>query len=50
MVADIEELKQMETSELHARRLSAKEVSVNAAKKWKLHFPSRRWKSKKIFG
>ena len=28
MVADIEELEQMDASEIHARRLSAKEVST----------------------
>ena len=28
MVADIEELEQMDASELHARRLNAKEVST----------------------
>ena len=44
MVADIEELEEMDASELHARRLNAKAVS-NAEKKWKLHIPSRRWNS-----
>ena len=44
MVADIAELEQMDASELHARRLNAKEV-LNAPKKWKLHIPSRRWNS-----
>ena len=39
MVADIEELEQMDASELHARRL-------NTTKKWKLHFPSRMEPSK----
>ena len=37
MVADIEELEEKDASELHARRLNAKEVLINAAKKWKLH-------------
>ena len=35
MVADIEELEQMDATELHARRLNAKEVRI----------PSRRWNS-----
>ena len=34
MVADIEALEEMDASELHAKRLNAKE-SVNAAKKWR---------------
>ena len=38
MVADIEELEEMDESEIHARRLNAKEV-VNTVKKWKLHIP-----------
>ena len=46
MVADIEELEEIDASKPHARRLNAKEVS---AKKWKLHIPSRRWNSQ-IFG
>ena len=48
MVADIEEWEKMDASELHARRLNAKEV-LNAAKKWKFHIPNRRWNSQ-IFG
>ena len=44
MVADIEELEELYASELHARRLNAKE-----AKKWKLHFPSRRWNSQNLW-
>ena len=44
MVADIEELEEMDASELHARRLNAKE----AAKKWKLHFPVRRRNSQHL--
>ena len=47
MVADIAELEEMDASELHARRLKCK-GSVNAAKKWKLHIPSRRWKSQNL--
>ena len=41
MVADIEELEEMDASELHASRLKCN-GSVVAAKKWKLHIPSRR--------
>ena len=48
MVADIEEWEKMDASELHARRLNAKEV-LDAAKKWKFHIPNRRWNSQ-IFG
>ena len=44
MVADIEKLKEMDASELHARRLNAKDVSAN--ERWKLHVPSRRWNRK----
>ena len=35
MVADIEELEEMDASELHARRLNTKKI--NTAKKWKFH-------------
>ena len=42
MVADIEELGRMDASELHARRLNAN-GSVNAAERWRLHIPNRRW-------
>ena len=41
MVADIEELEQMDASELHARMLNAKEVST--PKKCENYIPSRRW-------
>ena len=41
MVADIEELEEMDASELHARRLDAK--------KWKFHIPSRRWNSQNLW-
>ena len=47
MVADIEELEEMDASELHARRLKCK-GSANAAMKWKLHMPSRRWNSQNL--
>ena len=49
MVADIEELEEMDASELHARRLNAKEV-FNAAKKWKQHhIPGRRWNNQNLW-
>ena len=48
VVADIEELEEMDASELHARRLNAQEVLIDAAKKWKLHIPSRRWNSQNL--
>ena len=38
MVADIEELEEMDASELHARRLNAKEVS-HADERWQLYIP-----------
>ena len=44
MVADIEELEEMEASELHARRLTAKKV-LTPMKGEKIHMPSRRWNS-----
>ena len=46
MVADIEELEEMDASELHA---NSKEVLINAAKKWKLHFLSRRCNSQNLW-
>ena len=48
MVAYIEELEEMDASELHARRLNAKDV-LTPMKRWKFRMPSRRWKIK-IFG
>ena len=56
LIADIEELEQMDASEIHARRLNAKEVlttqcrrSVNAHERWQFHIPSRRWNSKNFW-
>ena len=48
MVADIEELEVMGASELHARRLNAKEV-LTPQRRWKLHIPSRRWDSRNLW-
>ena len=48
MVADIEELETMDASELHVLKAQCK-GSVHAAKKWKLHFPSRRWNSQNLW-
>ena len=42
MVADIEDSEEMDASELHARRLNAKEV-LTPTKGEKSIFPSRRW-------
>ena len=47
MIADIEELEEMDASEIHARRLNAKEVLT--PKKWKLHILSRRWKGQNLW-
>ena len=47
MVADIEELEQMDASELHAKRLNAKEV-LTPQRSGKLHFPVRRWHSQNL--
>ena len=49
MIADTEELEEMDTPELHARRFNAKEV-FSAAKKWKLRVPSRSWNSQNPSG
>ena len=48
MTADIEEWEEMDASELHARRLNAKEV-LTPQIKWKLHVPSRRWNGKNLW-
>ena len=45
MVADIEELE--DATERHGQKAQRK-GSVNAAKKWKLHFPCRRWNSQNL--
>ena len=42
MIVDIEELEEADASELHARKAQSKGI-VNAARKWTLHLPSRRW-------
>ena len=41
-VADIEELEEVDASELHARRLNAKEV-LTPMKNDNVHIPGRRW-------
>ena len=48
MVADIEELEQMDASELHARRLNAKEV-LTPMKGDKFYILSRRWNSQSLW-
>ena len=48
MVADIEEMEEMDASELHARRLNAKEV-LTPQRSGKLHFPGRRWNSQNLW-
>ena len=42
MIADIEELEGMDASEIHARRLNAKEMLTR-----QFYIPSRRWNSQK---
>ena len=44
MVADIEELEEMDASELHFSRLNAKEVLTPMINE-KMCIPSRRWNS-----
>ena len=46
MVADVGGLEEMDASELHARRLNAKEV-LTPMKGDKFEIPSRRWNSQK---
>ena len=48
MVADIEELEEVDASELHARRLNGKEV-LTPMKGEKFVFPSRRWNSQNFW-
>ena len=48
MVADIEELEEMDASEIHARRLNAQEVST-PMKGDNFIFPSRRWNSQNLW-
>ena len=48
MVANVEELEEMDASELHARRHNAKEV-LTPMKRWKIHIPNRRWKGKTLW-
>ena len=45
LVADVEELETMDASEIHSKRLNAKEVNISQ-RKWKIHIPSRRWTNK----
>ena len=47
VVADIEELEQMDASEINARRLNAKEV-LTPMRRRQIHIPSRRWNSQKF--
>ena len=49
MDADIEELEEMDASELHGRRPNAKEV-LTPQREWKQHhFPNRRWNSQNLW-
>ena len=48
LVADIEELEQMDASEIYVRRLNAKEVST-PMKNEKMFIPSRRWNRPNIW-
>ena len=45
LVADIEELEKMDASEIHAKRLNAKEV-LTPMRGGKFHIPNRRWNRK----
>ena len=48
MVADIQELEKMDASELHARRLNAKEV-LTPMKGDNFYFPGLRWNSQTVW-
>ena len=48
MVADIEELEEMDASEISSKKETHCKGSANAATKWKLHIPSRRWNSQNL--
>ena len=48
MVADIEELEEMDSSEIHCRRLNAKEVFTPMQGESFFKIPSRRWNSPKF--
>ena len=48
MVADIEELEEMDASELHARRLKAKEV-LTPQRSGNFVFPGRGWNSENLW-
>ena len=47
-VADIEELEEMDASELHARRLNAKEL-LTPQRSGNFHIPNRRWNSQNLW-
>ena len=47
LVADIEELDVLDASEIHARRLNAKEILT--PKRWTFHVPNRRWNSQIVW-
>ena len=49
LVADIEDLEEMDASEVHARRLNAKEV-LTPQRSGILIFPGRRWNSQSLLG
>ena len=48
VVADVEELEEMDASELHSRRLNAKEV-LTPMKGDSFTFPGRRWNSQNLW-
>ena len=48
MVTDIEDLEEMDASEVYLKKKTQCKGSANAAMKWKLHIPSRRWNSQNL--
>ena len=48
-VADIEELEEMDASEIHARKLNAKEVFTPVSREKFTHIPNRRWNSQALW-
>ena len=44
-IADLEEWEKLDASEIHPRRINAKEVLISQKKNW-IHIPSSRWYSK----
>ena len=48
MVTDIEDLEEVDASDIYSKKKTQYKGSAKAAMKWKLHIPSSRWNSQNL--